>query len=212
VYGRSSIVIRDLENVIIEGENPETTKFLSSAASKTWGMNVVNCRNVSIRNLMLLYRQTPFCQGTVLETDIKTNSVIIRHDAGTLPPTDPCYRNAGCASRRYTPRTARLVRKQFMTFQGRLTSWGNGKYRVLYRSAVSRGEKPEGGPQAGDSDRKGMRSFQFNDCTPLQRRGYSYPEFNNAAFRHRGGAVVFVEAVQGLSPSRVVPQFQRRRN
>lgn len=119
-----------LENALIEGENPETTKFLFGRTAA--GIYMERCRNVTVRNLMLQYRDTPFCQGTVLSVDLPNNTVTIRHDPGTLTPDDPSYRSNPrfqCCTA-YTP-DGNLVRTQFLVYnEKKADSLGDGKYRI----------------------------------------------------------------------------------
>lgn len=120
-----------LENALIEGENPETTKLLFGR-SHAAGFFMDACRNVTVRNLMMQYRQTPFCQGTVLSVDVQANTVTIQHDPGTLTPDDPGYKKNPrfqCCTA-YTP-DGKLVRTQFLVYnEKKADSLGGGKYRI----------------------------------------------------------------------------------
>lgn len=120
-----------LENALIEGESPETTKLLFGRP-RAAGLYMDACRNVTVRNLMLQYRKTPFCQGTVLSVDVPANTITIQHDPGTLTPDDPVYKNNPrfqCCTA-YTP-DGKLVRTQFLVYnEKKADSLGNGKYRI----------------------------------------------------------------------------------
>ncbi len=129
--GGCHVRIPKLENALIEGENPETTKFLFGRPQAA-GIFMDACRNVTVRNLMLQYKKTPFCQGTVLEVNVPANTVTIQLDPGTLAPDDPVYKanpRFQCCTA-YTP-DGRLVRTQFLVYnEKKADSLGNGKYRI----------------------------------------------------------------------------------
>lgn len=107
--------------------------------------------------------------------------MVIRHDAGTLPPTDPCYRNGWMCVTAYTA-DGRLVRTQFMTFQGRVDELGDGKYRVYIDPRYPEVKNLRAGLKLVIPDRKGMRSFQFNDCTLCSAEDIHIRNSYNAAF------------------------------
>ncbi len=123
--------IMELENAVVEGDNPENTKFIFGRFHAA-GVFLYRCRNVTIRNLTVQYRQTPFLQGTILEVDVPNSTVTVQHDPGTLTPDDPSFKQnlrfQRCLA--YTPE-GDIVRSQFIVFNERKSDdLGGGKYRI----------------------------------------------------------------------------------
>jgi len=86
---RAHIALINRENLIIEGE-PGTELYFGSYGQN--GFSVFGCRNVTLRNLSLGYRQTPpFSQGTIIAVDSATKSCVFQPDAGFPSPEDPRF-------------------------------------------------------------------------------------------------------------------------
>lgn len=143
--GGCNLRIANLENAIIEGENPERTKFIFGRF-RAAGLFLYRSKNVLVRNLSLQYQKTPFCQGTVLAVDVPNGTIDLRHDSGTLTPDDPSFKENPrfqCCTA-YTA-DGNLVRTQFITFNDkRADDLGGGKYRIYMDKRYSIEHVPVG--------------------------------------------------------------------
>jgi len=125
-----------LENCTIEGEAPGRVRFrLGAFASQ--GMRLVNCRNVTVRNVELAYVKCPFLQGRILAVDPKAATCDVAVTPGTLTPDDPAFVEKGasdgllcCCS--FTL-AGDLVRPASFMFYGRkYESLGGGAWRLWF--------------------------------------------------------------------------------
>lgn len=80
-----------LTNCVIEGVSPERTEIVFGLYEAS-GISFANAKNTTLRNVRLRYAETPFTQGRVLEFDKANRWAVIRHEPGTLKPTDPRFR------------------------------------------------------------------------------------------------------------------------
>lgn len=126
------------ENLVITGESPEKTKFVWGVYGLR-GLSLVNCVNCTLRNVELSWRETPFVQGTILSVDRRNHSCVIRHDSGTLRPTDdrlyePDRRPQICAQFRQVGDHFHesLVQNPFFDTKKRAVDLGDGTYRLFF--------------------------------------------------------------------------------
>ena len=126
------LLLEKIDNAVIEGESPETTKFLFGNINAR-GAVLIKAQNVSVRNLSLQYQRVPFFQGAVLAVDVPANTVTVQQDPGTMALDDPLFSNnprLQCATA-YEAQTGRLTRTHFLSWTERkLDKLGEGKYRV----------------------------------------------------------------------------------
>ena len=85
----SHLLIRNLKNLTIEGE--AETELLFDHSTYVDGIALWGCDNVTVRNLILDFTNTPFTQGTILKSDFGKNEVILRVDEGHLPLIGPSH-------------------------------------------------------------------------------------------------------------------------
>jgi len=123
-----------LENCIISGADPETVRFRFGAFASQ-GLRLVNCRNVTVRNVQLAYVRCPFLQGVITAVDPARATCDVRLEPGTLAPDDPAFTEKGasngflCASA-FTP-TGDLIRPaSFMFYARKYETLGTGRYRL----------------------------------------------------------------------------------
>ena len=128
---KTNVEIGNLENVLIEGESPETTTFILGLYGKP-GLCFRDSKNTTIRNLTLRTGEIPFAQGTILAVDVKNSTVTIRHDPETMRPDDrhfdenPYFQ---CCTA-YHP-NGTIVRTQFIAWNhGKVEDLGGGKFRL----------------------------------------------------------------------------------
>ena len=85
----SHLLIRNLKNLTIEGE--AETELLFDHSTYVDGIALWGCDNVTVRNLILDFTNTPFTQGTILKSDFGKNEVILQVDEGHLPLIGPSH-------------------------------------------------------------------------------------------------------------------------
>jgi len=125
-----------LENCTIEGEAPGRVRFrLGAFASQ--GLRLVNCRNVTVRNVELAYVKCPFLQGRILAVDPKAATCDVAVTPGTLTPDDPAFveKNASdgllcCSS--FTPDGDLVRPASFMFYARRFEALGDGAWRLWF--------------------------------------------------------------------------------
>lgn len=109
-------------------------------------ISVLGCRNVYIKNIAIDYEQLPFTQGTIIDLDLKSQSIVWKKDEGYPDPTLPNFLNA--VERRglpYSGKTGRVDWSGNDKFLGSVEDVGGGKFRVEIKrgtlSALARGKK-----------------------------------------------------------------------
>ncbi len=130
----AQVPIYNLRNCVIEGEGPERTRFVFGVF-ESQGVRMVNCRNVTLRNVSCRYAKTPFVQGTITDVDAKAGTCVIAHDAGTLRPDDPSFDAlpANMCASQFSP-DGRLDRPASFMFVSRgCDDLGNGRFRIRFQ-------------------------------------------------------------------------------
>ena len=130
----AQVVVANLENCVIAGGEPGKVRFrLGNFESQ--GLRLVNCRNVTVRNVELAYVKCPFLQGTICAVDPKTATCEVAVDAGTLRPDDPAFMAKGasdgwlCASE--FSATGDLHRQAaFMFYARKFEALGGNRWRL----------------------------------------------------------------------------------
>ena len=125
-----------LENCLIEGSAPGKVRFrLGDFASQ--GLRLVNCRNVTVRNVELAYVKCPFLQGRILAVDPAAATCDVAVTPGTLTPDDPAFVTKGasdgmlcCSS--FTPAGDLVRPASFMFYARRFEDLGNGNWRLWF--------------------------------------------------------------------------------
>jgi len=127
----ANVTVGPLENAVIEGESPENTTFVFGWYDKK-GIVFSGCRNTSIRNLTLRTAEIPFCQGKIIDLDVKNATVTIQHDPRTMRPDDRKFAKnsySQCCTA-YQP-DGTVVRTQFIAWNhGEVKDLGDGKFRI----------------------------------------------------------------------------------
>lgn len=127
----ANVTIGPLENAVVEGESPEATTFVFGLYDKK-GIVFSHCRNTSIRNLTLRTAEIPFCQGEIIDLDVKNATVTIQHDSRTMRPDDRKFAENSyfqCCTA-YQP-DGSIVRTQFICWNhGEVKDLGDGKFRI----------------------------------------------------------------------------------
>ena len=131
----AQVPIYDLQNCVIEGEGPEKTKFVFGVF-ESQGVRMVNCRNVTLRNVSCRYARTPFVQGTIIDVDAEAGTCVIVRDAGTLRPDDPSFATlpANMCASQFSP-DGRLDRPASFMFVARgCDDLGDDRFRIRFQT------------------------------------------------------------------------------
>ena len=91
---RAQCLFENLENCSIEGDDPATT-FIRCSLYSTSQVELLNCRNVSLKRLDVSLEDTPFLEGTVEAFDPATGACDVRLKPGSLTPDDPRWTPVG---------------------------------------------------------------------------------------------------------------------
>lgn len=127
-----------LTNCVVEGAGPKKTRIRCGVYASQ-GLRLIACVNTTVRGLEIDWVETPFCQGTIEETNGREAWAVICREAGSLRPDDPRYKSHKaefCASA-FTPegeldRPASLM---FCTLQ--CEALGGERYRVHFDASRS---------------------------------------------------------------------------
>lgn len=131
----AQVPIYDLQNCIIEGEGAGNTKFVFGVF-ECQGVRMINCRNVTLRNVSCQYAKTPFVQGTIMDVDAAAGTCVIARDAGTLRPDDPSFASlpANMCASQFSP-DGRLDRFASFMFVARgCDDLGNDRFRIRFQT------------------------------------------------------------------------------
>lgn len=123
-----------LTNCIIEGASPESVEIIFGTYDAS-GISLMGCKNTTLRNVHLYYDETPFSQGTVLAFDKTNRWAIIRHEPGTLKPTDSRFRkgvqDTQCCGQ-FDEKGRRLYGSANVFFDLRAEDLGDDLYRIHF--------------------------------------------------------------------------------
>ena len=127
--------IYDLQNCVIEGEGPEKTKFVFGVF-ESQGVRMVNCRNVTLRNVSCRYAKTPFVQGTIMDVDAEAGTCVIMRDAGTLRPDDPSFSSlpANMCASQFSPDGRLDIPASFMFVARGCDDLGDDRFRIRFQT------------------------------------------------------------------------------
>ena len=81
------LVLFGLRNCVVTGDGAATTRLVFTVFGLP-GVRFSNSVNSSLRNVELMWRDTPFAQGEVLETCPGEGWLVMRHEPGTMRPDD----------------------------------------------------------------------------------------------------------------------------
>ena len=137
------LAILNQRDLTIEGA-PGVT-ILCSDPTRT-AISILGSRNVLIKNVAIDYASLPFTQGTIVDLDLKNQSIVWKKDEGYPDPTQPNFLNA--VERRglpYSAKTGKVGWSGGDKFLGNVEALGEGKFRVEIKrgslSALTRGSK-----------------------------------------------------------------------
>jgi len=134
---KSQLSIVDIKNLTIEGESQDTEILFGDIMEN--GVSIIHCRNVTLRNFTLKYKENPYITGVVEKNLPEENAVIIKIDKeGSMLPDDARFTCKPCCSA-YT-QDGKLIHKAAHFFYG-------GKYEKLgdhlYKLHIFRFFSPE---------------------------------------------------------------------
>jgi len=148
---RGQCIFENLENCSIEGESPANT-FIRCGVYNASQVELLNCRNVSMKRLDISLEDTPFLEGTVEAFDPVTGACDVRLKPGSLTPDDP----------RWTPEGSEKFGTECFGFgfskdglldpRARLLPWNSerkceklsdGKWRIFFNRAENPGAYDE---------------------------------------------------------------------
>ena len=185
------LVAVNLSNCVVRGAAPEKTRIVYGRYDGD-GIDFKGGFNSTLCDVQVCWKDTPFVQGTVEAVDVKDGSLVLRHQAGTLPPDDPRFGRAGhpnsCVQFDVEKRP---IRVPVLWYDYRCENLGGGRYRMHFA--------PEYGSTKAMPVKPGA-TFVFPDRNnrigALRARGSRFFTFENVwVLNSRAGAFV-----PGLSP------------
>lgn len=129
----SHILFDSLTNCVVRGVSPEKVNIILGTYDLSGTMSY-QCENTTFANVNMYYAETPFCQGTVLEKDMSPEAgwAIIRHQPGTLLPTDEKFKTTTIAVCSQFTAEGKQVLKPNIFYTNRADDMGDGKYKVYF--------------------------------------------------------------------------------
>ena len=131
----AQVPIYAITNCVIEGAGPDRTRFVFGVF-ESQGVRMIDCRNVTLRNVSCRYARTPFVQGTIKEVNAEEGSCVIVRDPGTLRPDDPSFAAlpANMCASQFSP-DGRLDRPASFMFVARgCEDLGDDRFRIRFQT------------------------------------------------------------------------------
>lgn len=123
-----------LTNCIVEGASPESTALVFGTYNAS-GVSFDRAKNATLRNVHLYYAETPFSQTKVLSFDKAQRWAVVRHEPGTLKPTDARFRQGSQRTQccgQFDADGKQLYGQANVFFSLQAEDLGDGLYRVHF--------------------------------------------------------------------------------
>jgi hypothetical protein len=126
------LIAAGLTNCILSGASPETTSLIYGRYDGD-GIRFPKAANVTLRNVQVYWKESPFVQGTVEAVNAAEGWIVIRHHPGTLAPDDPRFSRIGYPNSCVQfDAGGKPIRRPVLWYDYRSKDLGEGRYRLWF--------------------------------------------------------------------------------